>query len=64
MVIAAQTDTSQPINILNKALADMQPQALMQLAGDWRQAAIDNSETWAQSSLLNSWYGACCFCWW
>ncbi|HGK5880601.1 TPA: transporter substrate-binding domain-containing protein [Enterobacter cloacae] len=54
MVIAAQTDTSQPINILNKALADMQPQALMQLAGDWRQAAIDNSETWAQSSLLNS----------
>ncbi|MGX5111502.1 response regulator [Enterobacter cloacae] len=54
VVIAAQTDTSQPINILNKALADMQPQALMQLAGDWRQAAIDNSETWAQSTVLNS----------
>ncbi|TIN52222.1 MAG: transporter substrate-binding domain-containing protein [Mesorhizobium sp.] len=54
VVIAAQTETSQPVNILNKALADMQPQALMQLAGDWRQAAIDNSETWAQSSLLNS----------
>lgn len=54
VVIAAQTDTSQPINILNKALADMQPQVLMQLAGDWRQAAIDNSETWAQSTVLNS----------
>ncbi|WP_320728029.1 response regulator [Enterobacter sp. 118C5] len=54
IVIAAQTDTSQPINILNKALADMQPQALMQLAGDWRQSAISDSETWVQSSLLNS----------
>lgn len=54
VVIAAQTETSQPVNILNKALADMQPQELMQLAGDWRQAAIDNSETWDQNTLLNS----------
>lgn len=54
VLIAAQTETSQSINILNKALADMQPQALMQLAGDWRQAAIDNSETWDRSTLINS----------
>ncbi|MCW1829086.1 transporter substrate-binding domain-containing protein [Enterobacter asburiae] len=54
VVIAAQTDASPPIAILNKALEDMQPQAMMQLAGDWRQAAIDNSEAWDQDTLLNS----------
>ncbi|HBH7067269.1 TPA: transporter substrate-binding domain-containing protein [Enterobacter cloacae] len=54
VVIAAQSDASPPIAILNKALEDMQPQAMMQLAGDWRQAAIDNSEAWDQDTLLNS----------
>ncbi|NJQ21109.1 transporter substrate-binding domain-containing protein [Pantoea sp. LS15] len=54
LVLSAQTGHSQPVNIINKALADMQPQALMQMAGNWRQAAIENSETWDKSTLLNS----------
>ena len=54
LVLSAQTDYSQPINILNKALADMQPRALMQMAGDWRQAAIENSEIWNKSTVVNS----------
>ena len=54
LVLSAQTDSSQSINILNKALADMQPRALMQMAGDWRQAAIENSETWNKSTFVNS----------
>jgi two-component system sensor histidine kinase EvgS len=46
LVLSAQTESSQPINIMNKALADMQPRALMQMAGDWRRAALENSEIW------------------
>lgn len=54
LVLSAQTESSQPINIMNKALADMQPRALMQMAGDWRQAALENSEIWNKSTLVNS----------
>lgn len=54
LVLSAQTENSLPINIFNKALADMQPRALMQMAGDWRQATIENGETWNRSTFVNS----------